>query len=146
MTDSAFIKAFGEAANANHSTKLFQSVQTCVKSKRGLGEPFIIKFYAPMDVTKPDERIEYNYRSLGDDVELIQTDQFKYCLKQCYKMSFFVQKLYNIEILRMQCEFLKDDNKTIWFTFADQIAFRRIVEKGEDQLATKQISYINKDN
>ena len=99
-----------------------------------------------MDVTKPDERIEYNYRSLGDDVELIQTDQFKYCLKQCYKMSFFVQKLYNIEILRMQCEFLKDDNKTIWFTFADQIAFRRIVEKGEDQLATKQISYINKDH
>ena len=101
-------------------------MQTCLKSRIGIGEPIIVKFYAPLKVKHPGDRIEYNYRTLGDDVELIQSDQFKYCLKQCYKMAYYVSKLYQIEILRMQCEFLKDDNKTIWFTYADQIAFRRI--------------------
>ena len=28
-------------------------------------------------------------------------------------------ELHEIEILRMQCEFLKDDNRTIWFSYAD---------------------------
>lgn len=97
-------------------------------------------------MAEPSDPIAYNYRNLGDDVELIQTDQFKYCLKQCFKMAYFIAKLHEIEILRMQCEFLKDDNKTIWFSFADQIVFRRIKSKNDDQLATKQISYINKDH
>jgi len=61
-------------------------------------------------------------------------------------MAFYISKLYEIEILRMQCEFLKDDNKTIWFSFANQIVFRRIRSKTDDQLASKQISYINKDH
>ena len=36
-------------------------------------------------------------------------------------MAYYVSKLHEIEILRMQCEFLKDDNKrpTIWFSYAD---------------------------
>ena len=52
-------------------------------------------------------------------------------------MAFFVQKLYHIEILRMQCEFLKDDNRTIWFSYADQIAYRCIKDKDDDPKATK---------
>ena len=62
------------------------------------------------------------------------------------KMAYFIAKLHDIEVLRMQCEFLKDDNNTIWFSYADQIVYRRIKSKTEDQLATKQISYINKDH
>lgn len=94
-------------------------MQTCLKSQRGIGDPTIINFLAPIDAKQPDELVKYNYRSLGEDVELIQTDPFKYCQKQCYKMAYYVQKLYKIEILKMQCEFYKDDNKTIWFTYAD---------------------------
>lgn len=67
-------------------------------------------------------------------------------MKQCFKMAYYVAKLHDIEILRMQCEFLKDDNETIWFSYADQIVFRRIKNESDDQLATKQISYINKDH
>ena len=122
-----------------HNTKSYNSVQTCLKSKRGIGEPIIVKFYAPMNMRDTSHRVEYNYRTLGDDVELIQTDPFKYCLKQCYKMAYFLSKLHDIEILRMQCEFLKDDNKTIWFSYADQIVFRRIKSQNEDQLGTKTI-------
>lgn len=47
-------------------------------------------------------------------------------------MAYYIAKLHEIEILRMQCEFLKDDNKTIWFSFADSIAFRKIKSKHED--------------
>ena len=146
LTDHAFAKAFDDSSKSLHNTKHFQSVQTCVKSTRGIGEPFIIKFYAPLNLSDPSEKIEYNYRKLGDDVELIQTDEFKYCQKQCYKIAYFLSKLHDIEILRMQCEFLKDENKTIWFSYADQIAFRRIKTKNEDHLAIKQIQYINKDH
>ena len=119
LTDHAFSKAFDDSSKSLQNTKLYQSVQTCLKSRIGIGEPIIVKFYAPLKVKNPGDRIEYNYRTLGDDVELIQSDQFKYCLKQCYKMAYYISKLYQIEILRMQCEFLKDDNKTIWFTYAD---------------------------
>ena len=51
-------------------------------------------------------------------------------------MAFYVQALYSIEILRMQCEFLRDENKTIWFHFADQLVYR-IIEKEGDQYAVK---------
>ena len=127
LTDHAFSRAFDDSTKSlAHGIKLYNSVQTCLKSKRGIGEPIIVKFYAPMNMSDTSGKVEYNYRSLGDDVELIQTNQFKYCLKQCFKMAYFIAKLHDIEILRMQCEFLKDDNKTIWFSYADQIVFRRI--------------------
>jgi len=71
MTDHAFSRAFDDSSKSMHSTKLYQSVQTCLKSKRGIGEPTIVKFYAPMDYKNPEKRIEYNYKSLGDDVDLI---------------------------------------------------------------------------
>ena len=51
---------------------------------------------------------------------------------QCMKMAYFIAKLHDIEVLRMQCEFLKDDNNTIWFSYADQIVYRRIKSKTED--------------
>ena len=121
LVDSAFNNIFSNDANSKAlgKTKSYNSVQPCVKSKRGIGEPIIIKFYAPMNMKDTAAKIEYNYKSLGDAVELIQTDEFKYCLMQCYKMAYYVSKLHEIEILRMQCEFLKDDNKTIWFSYAD---------------------------
>lgn len=119
LSDYAFNKAFEDTGKSFGSTKLYNSVQTCIKSRRGIGEPIIVKFYAPLNKADPEAKIEYHYKKLGDDVDLIQTDEFKYCLKQCYKMAFFLAKLHDIEILRMQCEFLKDDNKTIWFSFAD---------------------------
>ena len=119
LTDHAFSRAFDDSNKSMNKTRTYNSVQTCVKSKRGIGEPIIVKFYAPMNMRDTTAKIEYSYKSLGEDVELIQTDEFKYCLKQCYKMAYFISKLHDIEILRMQCEFLKDDNRTIWFSYAD---------------------------
>jgi len=72
LTDHAFSRAFDDSTKSMHGTKSYNSVQTCLKSKRGIGEPIIVKFYAPMNMNDTNGRVEYNYRTLGDDVELIQ--------------------------------------------------------------------------
>ena len=78
----------------------------------------MVQFFAPVNSKNPEKEIEYDYRSLGDDEKLIQEDEETYCLKQVYKMAFYVSKLFQMEILRMKCEFLKDHNGTIWFAYA----------------------------
>ena len=65
-------------------------IQTCVKSKKGIGKPIKVIFYAPIDLQEPDAEIKYDFRAIGDDVELLMKDEYKYCLKQCYKMAYFV--------------------------------------------------------
>jgi hypothetical protein len=64
---------------------------------------------------------------MGDDIQMIKdNDDFGYCTKQVLKMCFYVQKLYNCEILKMRCEFAKDDHGTIWFLHANQIYYREV--------------------
>lgn len=49
LTDHAFSRAFDASSTSQQAVKLYQSVQTCLKSQRGIGEPTIVKFYAPMN-------------------------------------------------------------------------------------------------
>ena len=44
---------------------------------------------------------------------MINGREERYCLKQCYKMCYYVQKVHNQEILRMKAEFSKDENGTV---------------------------------
>jgi len=39
-------------------------------------------------------------------------------------MCFYISKLYQFEILRMRCEFVKDENNSIWFLYASDIWVR----------------------
>ena len=41
-------------------------------------------------------------------------------------MCYYLQKVRQIEILRMTAEFVRDDFDNIWFTYANQISYRRI--------------------
>ena len=53
-------------------------------------------FFADVKQSDTGEvRAEYDYKALGDDVDLIHTDEHRYCLKQVYKMCYYVQKLYH---------------------------------------------------
>lgn len=104
-------------------------------------------FQAPIDLDNPEAEIKYDYNSIGEnDIELIQNDPQMYCMKQCFKMAYYVSKLWNEEILRMKCEFLKDENQTIWFSYANNILSRPIKARHEQFKRTKKISYINKDH
>ena len=69
-------------------------VQTTIKSRTGLGVPIFVEFYAPLDLKRLDDEIKYDWRGLGDDIDLIQNDERKYCIKQCYKMAYYIQKMH----------------------------------------------------
>ena len=97
-----------------------------------------------MDSKNVEANVSYDYRSLGEDIELLQEDEMKFCLKQCYKMGYYAQRLHNKEILRMRCEFLKDENGTIWFSFADKIVVRPLKTHKEATFQVKRVKYINK--
>lgn len=84
----------------------------------------IVHFFAPIDKIRPYGEIKYDFRKLGSEENLIKSNERMYCIKQCYKMCYFVSRLYHIEILKMQCEFVKDYNGTIWFNNATNIFVR----------------------
>jgi hypothetical protein len=52
-----------------------------VKAQFGCGTPIIVRFYAPLDFCNPNKQIEYNFRDLGEDEDLIRKDEERYCLK-----------------------------------------------------------------
>ena len=70
-------------------------------------------------------------------------NDFKYCLKQCYKMCYYVQKIWNKEILKMRCDFAKDDNGTIWFTYATRIFIKDMAVDMQAEKRVKKVSYVN---
>ena len=101
-------------------------MQTCVKQqlRPNKDTPIVVNFYAPLDKNDPGAQVEYDYASLGQDEDLIRTDEAGYCLKQCYKMCFYISQMHRFEILRMRAEFIKDLHGTIWFTYASKIWMR----------------------
>jgi hypothetical protein len=139
---------FSERFSGNKSGKFWKKlryIQTCVKSKTGVGHPIIIQFYAPD--AKPKEQIKYDYRSQGEDITLIKShDDYKYCYKQCLKMCYYIQKIHDVEILKMRCEFTKDDHGTIWFTYASQIHSKEIRDANAANVKIKMVRYINKEH
>ena len=90
----------------------------------GCGFLIHVNFYAPIDLAHPESPITYNFRDLGEDLNLIMYHEEKYCQKQAFKMAYYIQKLYHHDILRMKCEFAKDENNTIWFIHAKDIYSR----------------------
>lgn len=80
-----------------------------------MDSPIVVNFFAPINLDEPLGPITYDYAALGGDEELIRNNEERYCLKQVYKMCYYVAKLHMCEILRMRCEFVKDYHGTIWF-------------------------------
>ena len=102
-----------------------RSIQTCIKSHKGIGNPIYINFFAPIDISNKDAEINYDLRKFpSDEVLLMKKDQRDYCLKQCFKICFFVSKAHGYEILRMKALFLLDDNGVIWFSDCSRIEVR----------------------
>mmetsp|Transcript_45789 Transcript_45789/g.33509 ORF Transcript_45789/g.33509 Transcript_45789/m.33509 type:complete len:92 (-) Transcript_45789:411-686(-) len=60
-------------------------------------------------------------------------------------MCYYISKVYNYEVLKMRCEFLKDENGTIWFFYASEIRVRPVKGRGSEY-SIKKIQYINQQN
>lgn len=93
LGDNGFMYLF-QKRFSDEMWKSMMCIQTNVKSQIGLGYPIHIDFYAPVDINDPEKQIFYNYRDVGDDLQLIKEDEEKYCLKQVLKMCFYIQKIY----------------------------------------------------
>jgi len=132
LTKSAATQVLGENGfmylfQKKFSEKIWQNmlcIQSNVKSMLGCGFPIHVNFYAPINLSHPEAPITYNFRDLGEDLDLIKHDEEKYCQKQAYKICYYIQKLYHHDILRMKCEFSRDENNTIWFVHASDIYCR----------------------
>lgn len=73
VNDNGFYNSFQRRANDDFWKKI-NCVQTNIKSKLGCGTPIIIKFFAPIDQEDPEAEINYDFRALGEDIDLIKTD------------------------------------------------------------------------
>jgi hypothetical protein len=97
-----------------------------------------------VDKRDPAKQIIFDFRSLGEDDDLIRTNSERYCLKQVYKFCYYISKLHQIEILRMKCEFARDFHGSIWFQFASEIYVRPNLDAKKD--LEEEIARINKIN
>jgi hypothetical protein len=81
-----------------------------------------LHFFAPLNESNPSEEINYNYKSMPSDYDLISRGEDKLFIeKQCLRICYYVQKVHGQEILQMKAEFFKDVHKDIWFYYAHNI-------------------------
>lgn len=115
-----------------------------------MGRPIIIEFSAAPPVKNEKTRvseIKYDFRSYGDEITMIRSgNENDYCMKQCLKMCYYIQKMHNIEVVKMRCHFAKDDNGSIWFIFATNIFTREILGSKQAAVSAKVVKYINKEH
>ena len=124
-------------------------IQTCIKA-RTIGTPIYVNFLAPINEALPKKEIEFGQhaRMLPEDYDLLKSgtpeDDDLYALKQCYKIGHYMQKVYQVELLQMKAEFLKDENGNIWLYYASGIQVRyrlsqnqQVTTNGLDPLKAK---------
>ena len=113
--------------------KLVEYVQSCVKDPVGIGKAIYFHFFAPLNEESQesaDLEIDYSSKSMPDDLQLLIDSKYtEYIKKQCLKISHYLQKVRSIEILQMKVEFLIDENKNLWFSYAKDIHIRRVKKK-----------------
>lgn len=81
-----------------------------------------------MDESNPQKEINYNYKDMQDDLDLLLLEKFEqFAYKQTLKICYYLQKVRKIEVLQMRVEFLRDQNNCVWFSYAHDIHIRRIV-------------------
>ncbi len=81
VNETGFMNTFQRRQNDPYWNTIHM-IQTNIKSKTGCGKPFIIKFYAPLDPEDPEGEVDFDYKSVGDDEDLLSDEEFHlYCLK-----------------------------------------------------------------
>lgn len=109
--DSKLSDDLSQSANVNF-WKEVKSIHTLVKWKVGLGMPINIV----LPILDIDGEIDYNFKRFDNEIDFEQYPEFglpldKYCLKQCLKMWYYVQKVYQYEIIIMDWSFYKGENE-----------------------------------
>ena len=69
-------------------------IQSNIKSQFGCGYPIIVNFFAEIDENAIHKEINYDFKAFESDEFLIRTNSERYCLKQAYKICYYVSKMY----------------------------------------------------
>ena len=127
INSATFNKLFEKAKN--NLFKDMDHIQTVIKHNTGIGDPITIDFKAPIKEDDPDIVYLKPY-AFVDELSLLKEGQYKeYANHQCLKICQFLQKQRGIEIISMTAEFLMDDVKNIWFSYAGRIKYRKSSHK-----------------
>jgi len=156
LPEHEFIQIAHTRANAPFWRGI-ESIQTCIKTKKGLGEriPVLFRCEKVMEVDHifDEENFDYDFHKYGEpyaariqaearrrgadasafsyvdmqrEIErrMKEQDPRQYCWRIANKVAFYVQKLYDQDILRMDLEFFKDENGDIWMAHAEGIVVK----------------------
>jgi hypothetical protein len=114
MQENEFIDLMYERAGSN-VWKTISYMQTVVKCRGGIGETFVINLYSP------EKGEGYDDEDISDETDI---DPHLYCLKFAQKIYYLLDNFGGYEPLRMQLEFMRDDNGMFWLTYGSRISVR----------------------
>ena len=90
LRETEFIAELQRRPNDEYWRRV-EVIQTCVKAKTGCGEPVFVHFQAPLDQDLPEEEIDYDYKSLPADADLLtHGEDLLYARKQCLKYCYYI--------------------------------------------------------
>ncbi|CDW75762.1 UNKNOWN [Stylonychia lemnae] len=162
--ESEFISEFRRRAN-DPFWKSLECIQTCVKSKVGLGKHIFIPFKVEVKNKEHiNQEIEYQFDLIGkreeqkviDDAQfhgIIQTnfeiqkeveeilrriDPHSYCQRQALKIGYYIQQIYQMEVIQMDLDFFQDDNGKIWLFYAKNVTVRHMKKTALQLLKEQQ--------
>ena len=101
--------------------KNLDMVQTCLKAWIGIGFPIKVWYYAELDEYNPFAEIQYDLHTDEADKGPIPKNKRWYAHVILKRVAYYISRIYNYEILRMEGDFLIDDNGQIWLYGASKI-------------------------
>ncbi|CAI2385695.1 unnamed protein product [Moneuplotes crassus] len=119
--DVELAEKFSQSSNINY-WKTVRSINTLVKSKIGIGTPIFINYIIPYE--KLGSEINYDFREFDDEIDYKKHPNYglpldKYCLKQCLKICYYLQKIFLYEIIKMDCAFAMGENEVCLYYVSD---------------------------
>ena len=77
-------------------------------------------FFAP--IADDSHEIDYSYAKMPKELDLLQEANYSVFMhKQCLKIGKYLQKVRGVQVLQMEAQFVLDDNKNMWLSYASNI-------------------------
>ena len=112
-------------------------------AKVGLGQLFTFDFISPCfekdaPRKKPWEttnkydsmsfygEVKFDFAQFGKNDEILKKQYpVQYCLKVCHMIGYYLQMLYQFDLMRMKIDFNQDEFGEIWLTQVEKIIVRK---------------------
>ncbi|MEE4248906.1 MAG: hypothetical protein V2I33_26340 [Kangiellaceae bacterium] len=147
MSEKDFFSLMMYSRSGSDIWKKIVYMQTVVKSRMGIGETFIINYVSHLR-SDPDSVTKLKTAGLQEHLDeesnIMAKDVKEYCLILCRRIAYFLLTVWKLEIVRMEAEFMQDDNGKVWFTYATKILVRPASLTDIDEELVLQAISLNK--